>query len=453
MAIADDKTIVGVSERAAKARDTISSILERESGPSFGDQMRAATSRFRQNIFDASKPTESADEVFQKRIASEISNPANNYKLLSEAAKTGSTRIQSLLNTFEKFADTPEAMAQLIKAASEDPQEIDESNAATWAAKKAQELGLQSYKGTMAKTQLMYANNKMGQSTSAAGADPFATLQGSPQGGQVDTSSMPLIEVPRGTTLNPPPVSPTSTPQQSFEDMGMSFDEKYPGFRQHIEKISKSPEKLGRDVYQKYIDLINSPKYQERGQELSRIMLSTNRLENAIENSKGKTGRVVGEVWKLVDNDVQYLAALQSKFAPGNREPGSGATSDFDAQQLLLATPGPNNRYEVNKKLVGFYKELVKAEQQQRTDMQRFFTLFGTNENFEGIYLDYVNQNPILDPSKPGSFEKNPNRKDFMTWLKDYTGGNIRTGQKKETQQGDTSKPRVRVDVDGNVIP
>ena len=83
--------------------------------------------------------------------------------------------------------------------------------------------------------------------------------------------------------------------------------------------------------------------------------------------------------------------------------------------------------------------------------MQRFFTRFGTTDNFEGIYLDYVNQNPVLDPSKPGSFEKNPNRKDFMSWLSEYASGKVRVGQKKK-EEPKTSAKRIVVDIEGNVV-
>jgi hypothetical protein len=177
-----------VGERK-KASDTITSILNKETKPNYGDAGRS----FSQTMMAINDPKlfkpQTTQEAFESRRQSAIAPYAAQVSVLDSDIQKGQDEAKSIISSFQQFADNPDDLALLFDAAQNDPEEVNSSNAATFAARKAKELGLQSAKKMQAQAQLNYSTNKK-SNKEVSGDIP---------------NDADLIQSPDGKMLQPPP--------------------------------------------------------------------------------------------------------------------------------------------------------------------------------------------------------------------------------------------------------
>lgn len=198
-----------------KATDTITKILNKETKPASQDYARsmfenvAASNAYSPVQY---KPRE-AQQVFEERRASEIAPQATMLDMIDGTIKAGGEQTKAIHEAFKSFADTDENLAALYQAAQDDPEEITSANAATFAARKARELGFRSAKSMQAEAQLNYSKAKLDGNGS-----PVQILSGVPS---AETSYLPTDAdlVPADGMLQPPEVSPGSSKGVSWTEV------------------------------------------------------------------------------------------------------------------------------------------------------------------------------------------------------------------------------------------
>lgn len=126
---------------------------------------------------------------------------------------------------------------------------------------------------------------------------------------------------------------------------------------------------------------------------------------------------IVGGMMETFDPELAEMKSIQDKLTPGQREPGSGATSDFDARMFQSALFGTKKPGATNQSIVAG----MKAQAQQDIEYQNFMSdYFQQNNHLDGAdayWKDYVENNPIFDPASPAAPKVNANRKSYREYF------------------------------------
>lgn len=130
------------ARKVGQQRDIISKILAKHTTPTNQDVADTGTQRF-EGIINPNKYKDpgSVQDVANANTNAELAPQMANLEILSKAADAGHADSKNLLTTFATFAPDADQLAQMVDAAAKDPEEITPANAATWAARKATELG------------------------------------------------------------------------------------------------------------------------------------------------------------------------------------------------------------------------------------------------------------------------------------------------------------------------
>lgn len=128
----------------------------------------------------------------------------------------------------------------------------------------------------------------------------------------------------------------------------------------------------------------------------------------------------VGAVRGAFDADFAEMRAISSRIVPKMREPGSGATSDFDARMFQNATIGPDKPREANNAIA----DAMIARAQMVGDKLEFDRAYAdVNGHLRGAdraWRAYVEANPIFDPQAQqlGRITLNPNRVSYQQYFR-----------------------------------
>lgn len=146
-------------------------------------------------------------------------------------------------------------------------------------------------------------------------------------------------------------------------------------------------------------------------------------------NSQTETGGVPGSpigsaVRSLYDSNVKEMNSIRDRITPSLRQPGSGATSDFDAKMFQGGTVGIDKPKQVNDNIatatIEGGKNLISKAQFEQT----YFDAYQHTGGMEAAWQKYLNDNPIFDPkAPPGSYKLNDGRVDWQTYFRN--GGKV----------------------------
>jgi hypothetical protein len=111
-------------------------------------------------------------------------------------------------------------------------------------------------------------------------------------------------------------------------------------------------------------------------------------------------GPIAGRVIPLT-SDAQEMDAITDKITPKMREPGSGATSDFDAKMFRNSTVSRTKNDQANEAI----GQAVILQTQNTSDraqfMRDYLTVNGHLDGADRQWARYLNANPIFDPKSP----------------------------------------------------
>lgn len=130
----------------------------------------------------------------------------------------------------------------------------------------------------------------------------------------------------------------------------------------------------------------------------------------------GAVARGIGGVF---DPQVSEMQAIADKITPTMRQPGSGATSDFDARMFQSATVGVGKPKEANSAII----QAAEASQKLQADLLSFKESYatangGSLRGADAAWQSYLNANPIFDPSSPKEPKLNAKRVSFQQFFR-----------------------------------
>ena len=114
---------------------------------------------------------------------------------------------------------------------------------------------------------------------------------------------------------------------------------------------------------------------------------------------------------------LQEMDAIASELTPQMRTPGSGGTSDFDAQMFKKATVGTAKDHEVNKNIADAYVMSKQTQMDKADYLEAYLSANGHLRGADAAWKKYLNDNPIFSDEK---FGLNQNRRDWKTY---FSGG------------------------------
>lgn len=119
-----------------------------------------------------------------------------------------------------------------------------------------------------------------------------------------------------------------------------------------------------------------------------------------------------------IGSDYSELESITARLAPGMREPGSGATSDFDGKQFERATVGVDKPRATNENIAQGIIARAQQSQDYADFRQTYLEQNGTLTGADRYWKQYVDANPIFDRRSKKDFALNPSRQNW----RDYFG-------------------------------
>ena len=139
------------------------------------------------------------------------------------------------------------------------------------------------------------------------------------------------------------------------------------------------------------------------------------------EQAPDSTGALVGQLPSYKDA-AKEMDTIAARLAPKMREPGSGATSDFDAKQFEKGTLSTKNDLAVNQNIGAGMLAAQQLTMDRASFMQDYGDAFGHLKGAESAWRNYVNANPIFDPEKEGTYTLNKGRKSYQDYFRGERG-------------------------------
>lgn len=142
-------------------------------------------------------------------------------------------------------------------------------------------------------------------------------------------------------------------------------------------------------------------------------------FEAAMERQGGSGGlsRFVPDVLAGLDPELADMMQASSFMVPKMREPGSGATSDFDARMFEKATIGRDKPTETNQRIIQARKAAADNVIAKADFLEAFRADNGHIRGAEAAWRRYLQDNPIFDPNNTKDMQLNPNRRDWREYF------------------------------------
>jgi hypothetical protein len=135
-----------------------------------------------------------------------------------------------------------------------------------------------------------------------------------------------------------------------------------------------------------------------------------------LQGSVSMQGPIAGRVMAL-SSDAQDMDAITARITPQMRQPGSGATSDFDAKMFQMATVGRTKNEGANKAIADGIVLNSQVTQEREQFMRDYLTVNGHLDGAERQWKRYADANPIFDPKSPKVPTLNPARVPYQQFF------------------------------------
>lgn len=119
----------------------------------------------------------------------------------------------------------------------------------------------------------------------------------------------------------------------------------------------------------------------------------------------------------VFDPQISEMTKIQDRLTPQMRIPGSGATSDFDARMFQSALPDVRSPRETNQNVITALKAREQLAEDKQLFMQNYVEANGQLAGAERYWTEYLEANPIFDPTKPEVPTLNQNRKGWQEYF------------------------------------
>ncbi len=162
----------------------------------------------------------------------------------------------------------------------------------------------------------------------------------------------------------------------------------------------------------------------------SRLEENNRKIQRFLElnyENQGKTGPIVGMTPSISDA-AQEMDTIGAELSRGMRQPGEGATSDYDARMFQKMTLSTKKDYTVNRNIGMGLQAFNRNEIERKQFMRDYLEQNRTLTNADRYWKMYSEANPILvkkdakasDDLK--NLEINRNRKSYQEWFREQMG-------------------------------
>lgn len=126
---------------------------------------------------------------------------------------------------------------------------------------------------------------------------------------------------------------------------------------------------------------------------------------------------VIGSIAGATDPQMTEMASISAELTPGMREPGAGATSDFDAQMFQRALPSYKLPKATNDAIIQAIRTRESLADEFLNFKEGYAAQYGHLNGANKIWQQYVDENPIFDTSQPETPTLNAQRIAFTDWF------------------------------------
>jgi hypothetical protein len=120
--------------------------------------------------------------------------------------------------------------------------------------------------------------------------------------------------------------------------------------------------------------------------------------------------------------NAQQMDAITSEVSRKMKQPGEGSTSDFDAKMFIKATISRTKNFAANRGIATAYKIMRKNELDRIAFLQDYAAVNKHMRGADAAWRQYLEANPIFDPTRPEAATLNPHRQDYRTFFREQDG-------------------------------
>ena len=174
----------------------------------------------------------------------------------------------------------------------------------------------------------------------------------------------------------------------------------------------------GREVFQRELYKQADKKLTEADEGVSAATEMARHAQRFLQLQGNVTmqGPVAGRVPAFSDA-AEEMDAITARITPQMRQPGSGATSDFDAKMFQTATVGRTKNQATNEAIAtGIIANARNAEARAQF-MRDYVTVNGHLDGADREWRRYMNANPIFDPASPNAPKINESRRSYQEFF------------------------------------
>ena len=127
-------------------------------------------------------------------------------------------------------------------------------------------------------------------------------------------------------------------------------------------------------------------------------------------------GPLAGRLPALSDA-AQEMDAITAKITPQMRQPGSGATSDFDAKMFQMSTVGRTKNTAANEAIATGIIANARNTEDRAQFLRDYVTVNGHLDGADREWKRYLNSNPIFDSASPNTPKLNQSRRTYQEFF------------------------------------
>src|ERR1043166_5815808 len=159
-----------------------------------------------------------------------------------------------------------------------------------------------------------------------------------------------------------------------------------------------------------------------------------------------------GEGWSLnpwlfikkFNPRIQEMDKITQQLVTSMQKPGFSRVTNFDLQTFQKGMMGIDKPFEVNKNIAAPLKVFADDARNYHQFEKLYAQIHQTRKGAETAWDDYLNHNPIFDPTKPGTYALNPGRISWQDYFRAKNRGiNFESAKLPESAQVPKAGPHA----------
>lgn len=240
--------------------------------------------------------------------------------------------------------------------------------------------------------------------------------QGDPRRREVDALIGNMTRPPKAATTAPSAapmqsgVTPANDRAQLSAQLGVPIAERDP----FAGMTEKGAEVFRRSLYTSAEKRLNE--VAESASAAREMARDAQRFLTLQQQVTAQQGPIMGRTMAITP-ESQEMDAITAKITPQMRQPGSGATSDFDAKMFMMSTVQRTKNDAANEAIGNGIILSAQNAQDREQFLRDYLTVNGHLDGADRQWRRYVQANPIFDPKSPNVPRLNPARVPYQAFF------------------------------------